>query len=276
MRGRRRRLGGLLDAVVLVVLALVSLYPIAWLVAVSLQAPDAAYQVPTKLIFVPDFVNYERLLGSPEFRDALLNSILVAAPATFLCVVAGSLAGFALSRHAFRSRGFVTVTLLVTRLVPAFAIVIPTFLIYNRLDLLDTIPGLILAMAAFHLPIAVLIMYRIIDTIPRSLDEAAVVDGASTLQVLGRVLVPIAAPGVAAAAVLTFTLVWNEFLFVLILAGNKVLTLPVVIATFETQRQILWGPIAAASILAVVPVVAVVLLAQRQLLAGLGLGAVRE
>lgn len=276
MPGRRRRLRGLLDAVVLVVLALVSLYPIVWLVAVSLQAPDAAYQVPTNLIFVPDFVNYERLFSDSEFREALVNSILVAVPATVLCVVCGSLAGFALSRHAFRSRGVVTGALLVTRIVPAFAIVIPTFLIYNQLELLDTIPGLILAMAAFHLPIAVLIMYRIIDTIPRSLDEAAVVDGAGVVQVLGRVLIPIAAPGLAASGVLTFALIWNEFLFVLILAGNKILTLPVVIATFETQRQILWGPIAAASILAVVPVVGVVLFAQRQLLAGLGLGAVRE
>jgi ABC-type glycerol-3-phosphate transport system permease component len=276
MGHRRRQLGGLLDVLVLVVLALVSLYPIAWLAAVSLQAPDAAYQVPTKLIFVPDFVNYERLLGSPEFREALLNSILVAAPATILCVVAGSMVGFALSRYVFRGRGAVTGTLIVTRLFPAFAVVIPTFLIYNALDLLDTIPGLILAMAAFHLPIAALVMYRIIDTIPRSLDEAAVVDGASPLQVLGWVLAPIAAPGLAASAVLTFTLVWNEFLFILILAGNRILTLPVVIATFETQRQILWGPIAAASVLAVLPVVVVVLFAQRQLLAGLGLGAVRE
>lgn len=276
MRRRRVRPGSVLDALVLIALATVSLYPIVWLVAVSLQRPDAAYQVPTKLVFVPDFVNYERLLGSPEFRAALLNSILVAAPATILCVIVGSMAGFALSRHAFRRRAAVTGTLLVARLVPAFAIVIPTFLIYNQLNLLDTLAGLICAMAAFHLPIAVLIMYRVIDTIPRSLDEAAVVDGAGPLQVLRQVLIPIAAPGLAASGVLTFTLIWNEFLFILILAGNRILTLPVVIATFETQRQILWGPIAAASILAVLPVIVVVLFAQRQLLAGLGLGAVRE
>jgi len=273
---RRRRALAVFDAIILVVLCVASVYPIAWLLAVSLQPPSSAYHLPPSFLFVPEFGNYAKLLGDPEFRDALLSSIFVAVPATILAVAAGAMAGFALSRHTFRGRAAVTATLLIARLVPAFAIVIPTFLIFNALHLLDTIPGLVLAMAAFQLPVAVLIMFRIFDTIPRSLDEAAVMDGASAMQVLRLVLVPIAIPGIAASGVLTFVLIWNEFLFVLILAGNKILTLPVVIATFETQRQILWGSIAAASILAVLPVVAVVLFAQRQLLAGLGLGAVRE
>jgi ABC-type glycerol-3-phosphate transport system permease component len=273
---RRRRLGTAFDVVIYLVLAVASLYPIAWLLAVSLQPPSAAYHLPPSFIFIPDFGNYTHLLGDRAFRESLINSLLVAGPATILCVVAGSLAGYALSRHTFAGRGVVTLTLLVARLVPAFAIVIPTFLIFNTLHMLDTLPGLILAMAAFQLPVAVLIMFRIFDTIPRSLDEAAVVDGASALQVLRLVLVPIAVPGLAASGVLTFILIWIEFLFVLILAGNKIMTLPVTIATFETQRQILWGPIAAASVIAVVPVVGVVLFAQRQLLSGLGLGAVRE
>lgn len=272
----RRRQAVVFDALVLGILCLVSLYPVAWLLAVSLQPPAAAFRLPPSFLFVPTFENYARLMDDPSFRESLLNSLLVAVPATALAVVTGALTGFALSRYTFRGRAAVTGTLLVARLVPAFAIVIPTFLIFNVLSLLDTIPGLVLAMAAFQLPIAVLILYRIFDTIPRSLDEAAVVDGASPLQVFGLVLVPLAMPGIAASAVLTFVLIWNEFLFVLILAADKIMTLPVTIATFETQRQILWGPIAAASVLAAIPVVVVVLFAQRQLLAGLGVGAVRE
>lgn len=273
---RRGWRGRTFDIVVLVVLFVASIYPVAWLLVISLQPASAAYQLPTKWIFVPDFTNYERLLGDPEFVSALGNSLLVAIPATAIAVIGGSLAGFALSRHRFRGRATVTGTLAVTRLAPAFAIVIPTFIIYTKLDLLDTIPGLVLAMAAFQLPLAVLIMFRVFDTIPVALDEAAVVDGATPLQVFRLVLAPIAVPGLAASSVLTFVLIWNEFLFVLILAGNQILTLPVIIATFETQRQVLWGPIAAASIVAVVPVVVLVLFAQRQLLSGLGLGSVRE
>ena len=273
---RRRWRSTAFDTVVMFLLVVVSLYPIAWLLAVSLQPPSAAFQLPPRFLFIPDFDNYAKLLGDPGFAAALLNSLLVAVPATLLAVVAGALTGYSLSRFAFRGRTSVTAMLLVARLVPAFAIVIPTSLIYNALNLGDTIPGLVLAMAAFQLPIAVLILYRIFDTIPRSLDEAAVVDGASPLQVFRLVLVPLAMPGVAASAVLTFVLIWNEFLFVLILASDKILTLPVVITRFETQRQILWGPIAAASVLACIPVVIVVLFAQRQLLAGLGVGAVRE
>jgi multiple sugar transport system permease protein len=272
----RRWRSTLFDSVVMAVLVVVSLYPVVWLLAVSLQPPSGAFQLPPKFIFVPTFENYARLFADSRFASSLLNSLLVAVPATIIAVVAGALTGFALSRYAFRGRSAVTGMLLVARLVPAFAIVIPTFLIYNRLNLLDTIPGLVMAMAAFQLPIAVLILYRIFDTIPRSLDEAAVVDGATPLQVFRLVLVPLAMPGMAASAVLTFVLIWNEFLFVLILAADKIMTLPVTIATFETQRQILWGPIAAASILACIPVVIVVLFAQRQLLAGLGVGAVRE
>jgi ABC-type glycerol-3-phosphate transport system permease component len=166
--------------------------------------------------------------------------------------------------------------LVITRLVPAFAIVVPTFIIYRRFNLLDTTLGLVLAMAALQLPIAVLVMYRIIDSIPRALDEAARIDGAGPLGVLVRVIVPVAAPGLAASGVLTFILIWNEFLFILILAGNSVITLPVTIASFESQRQILWGPIAAASLIAVLPVLGLMVAAQRQLLAGLGLGAVHE
>jgi multiple sugar transport system permease protein len=195
--------------------------------------------------------------------------------ATALCLLAGAPAGFALSRFRFRGRTAITVGMLATRLAPTFAIVIPTFYLFEKLSLLETVPGLVLAMAAFHLPIAVLIMYGVCNGIPVALDEAARLDGASFRQVLQHVVLPIAWPGLAASAVVTFALVWNEFLFVLVLAGTDIQTLPVTIATFETQRQILWGLIAAASIISTIPMLAVVAFAQRALLSGIGAGAVR-
>jgi multiple sugar transport system permease protein len=259
-----------------VVVFVTALYPLAWLTAISLQPAQAAFHLPPRFIFVPDLSNYRRVLGDAAFRSSIVDSLAVAVPATLLCVVLGAMAGYAFSRFDVRGARTLSVVLVVTRLVPAFAIVVPTFIIYRRFNLLDTTLGLVLAMAAFQLPIAVLVMYRIMDAIPRALDEAARIDGAGTLGVLVRVIVPVAAPGLAASGVLTFVLLWNEFLFVLILAGNSVITLPVTIATFEGQRQILWGPIAAASLIAVLPILALIVAAQRQLLAGLGLGSVQE
>lgn len=272
-RSRRVRV---FDLALLIVVVVLSLYPVAWLVSISLQPPDAAYQQPTAFLFEPTLVNYERLADDPIFLGAIVGSILVAVPATILCAVAGAMAGYAFSRWSFRGSRVIVVTLLVARLLPAFAVVIPTLLMFRDGSLLDTHLGLVLALSAMQVPVAVFIMYRVFDQVPRSLDEAARLDGASSLQILWRVLIPLGVPGLAACAVVTFVLVWNEFLFVLILAGHQVITLPVAIARFETQRQVLWGPISAASIIAVLPVLALVLVAQRRLLAGLGIGATRE
>ena len=272
----RRGLAAVGHGVIYVVVVGTALYPLAWMTAISLQPADAAFHLPPSFLFIPDFSNYRHVLGDAAFRSSIVDSLAVAIPATLLCVVLGTMAGFAFSRFHVRGARTLSALLVVTRLVPAFAIVVPTFIIYRRLNLLDTTMGLVLAMAALQLPIAVLVMYRIIDSIPRALDEAARIDGAGALGVLVRVIVPVAAPGLAASGVLTFILICNEFLFILILAGNSVITLPVTIASFESQRQILWGPIAAASLIAVLPVLGLMVAAQRQLLAGLGLGAVHE
>jgi multiple sugar transport system permease protein len=273
---RRRWPVRVVDLVILAIVTIVSLYPVAWLLSISLQPPNAAYQLPTSFVFVPTTENYGRLLGDSIFLGSIVASISIAVPATVLCTIAGAMAGYAFSRHAFRGSRVLAGVLLVGRLLPAFAVVIPTFLMFRSASLLDTELGLIFALAAMQLPIAILIMYRIFDQIPVALDEVALIDGASRSQILIRILAPLAIPGLAASAVVTFVLIWNEFLFVLVLAGHRIITLPVSIARFETQRQILWGPISAASIIAILPVLVVVLIAQRQLLSGLGVGATRE
>ena len=271
-----RLLRSTVHGAIYVVVTVASLYPIVWLISISLQSANAAYKLPPQILFAPKIDNYTRVLGDDAFVASLVDSLLVAVPATALCVLLGALAGYSLSRHRVRGRNLLTAAFLVTRLAPAFAIVVPTFLIYRKLDLLDSLTGLILAMTAFQLPVAILILSRAIDSVPRSLDESARIDGAGPLTVLRRVVVPLIAPGMAATAVLTFILIWNEFLFVLLLAGDSLVTLPVTISTYETARQVLWGPIAAASVVAVLPVLVLVAFTQRYLLAGLGLGAVRE
>lgn len=272
----RRALTIAVDVVLGVVLLVVSVYPVAWLLAVSLKSDREAYEMPTQWIFVPNFDNYTKLLTNQTFVNALINSLQLTIFATALCVLFGALAAYGLSRYKMRGAATVTFAFAITRLVPTFAIVIPTFYMYRQFNLLDTMAGLVLALVAFQVPLSTLVMYRVLDGIPMSLDEAARLDGASFLRTFWEVIMPIARPGLAASAVVTFILVWNEFLFVLVLAGNKVMTMPMLISTFQTDKQILWGSIAAASTISLVPILLIVALAQKHLLSGLGMGSVRE
>lgn len=276
MRILGKTLAAIGNTIVAVVLAVSCLFPVAWLLAISFQSNSSAYQSPTRWIFTPRLDNYRQLLSDPAFRASLINSIELSVIATALCVIFGALSAYALSRYKVKGAMSITFLFAVTRLVPSFAIVIPTFYIYRQLNLLDTMLGLVLALVAFQVPLSTLIMYRLFDAIPRSLDEAARMDGAGFLRIFGRIVIPIARPGLAASAVVTFILVWNEFLFILVLAGNNVVTVPVSIAAFQTDKQILWGAIAASSVISLVPIVVIIALAQRHLLSGLGLGGVRE
>jgi multiple sugar transport system permease protein len=271
-----RALSGIGNAVVAIVLAVMCLYPVAWLLAISLQSDASAYHSPTQWIFVPRLDNYQQLLADPAFLAALTNSVQISVIGTALCVVFGAMSAYALSRYDIRGAATLTFGFAITRLIPSFAIVIPTFYIYRQLNLLDTMWGLILALVAFQVPLSTLIMYRIFNAIPRSLDEAARIDGAGVFRIFGLIILPIARPGLAACAVVTFILIWNEFLFILVLAGNKLVTMPVTIAAFQTDKQILWGAIAASSVLSLVPILLLIAFAHRHLLSGLGLGAVRE
>lgn len=272
----KRSLGTAANIVFGTILVVASVYPILWLFSISFQSDQNAYSMPTRWFFAPDFSNYQALFADPQFVAALINSIQLAVISTALCVLFGALAAYALSRYRVRGAGALTLTFAVTRLVPTFAIVIPTFYIYRQFNLLDTMLGLVLALVAFQVPLSTLIMYRIFNAISGSLDEAARMDGAGFFRVFWQVIMPIARPGLAASAVVTFILIWNEFLFILVLAGDTVTTMPLIIANFQTDKQILWGSIAASSMISLVPIVLLIAFAQKHLLSGLGMGAVRE
>lgn len=268
-----KRIGNALVAVVLVA---ASLYPVAWLLAISLQPAKSAYSLPTRWFFVPDFSAYRELFADADFVAALINTIEMTVFGTALCVGFGALAAYSLSRYRTRWSELLTGSFALSRVVPSFAVVLPIFFMYRSLHLLDTMVGLILALTAFQLPLSILILLNVMNEIPRAIDESAQIDGAGSFRTFWSVIMPIARPGLAAAAVLTFVLIWNELLFVLVLAGNRLITMPMLISTFQTDKQILWTQIAASSVISLIPVGLLILLAQRHLLTGLGAGAVRE
>jgi ABC-type glycerol-3-phosphate transport system permease component len=204
------------------------------------------------------------------------NSLVVAATTTALCVTLGALCAYALARLHFPGKAALLGLVLAVSMFPQISVVSPLYLLLRELRLINTYPGLILPYLTFAMPLAVWLLVGFFRQLPPELEEAAMVDGASRLRVFVEVVVPVAAPGLAATAILTFLYSWNEFLFALSFTlGPERHTVPVAIALFRGRYQVPWGQILAASVVATAPVALVVLGFQRRIVQGLTAGAVK-
>jgi multiple sugar transport system permease protein len=261
-------------AVVAVYLVCV-LVPILTVVVNAFKAPADIFTATPKLLFSPTLDNFARVLGQLQFTDYLVNSALVAAGSTILSVAVGVPAAYALARLPVRRREWWAGAILFTRMVPAVALVVPMFVMFQRAELLGTYTALMAAHTTFNLPIVVWMMRSFFEELPRELEEAALVDGAGRLGAFWRVAVPLTMPGLAATAVLCLLFSWNEFLFALVLSGRETQTVPIGVASFIGTVSVDWGGSSAAAVIAMVPVFVLGLAAQRFLIRGLTFGAVK-
>ncbi|HEV8676856.1 MAG TPA: carbohydrate ABC transporter permease [Methylomirabilota bacterium] len=252
-----------------------TLFPIYWLVTASLKTELLLYGTPPAWWFRPVLASYARVLFNIPFPSYFLNSLIVAAFTTVGSVVLGSLAAYGFARFTFRGSRALRFFILLTRMVPRVALVMPYFLMMLALGLLDTHVGLILAYVSFALPFSTWLMIGFFDEVPAELEEAAMVDGCSRLAALARVTLPLAAPGVVVAAIFAFLVSWNEFLFALILSGIRSKTLPVVIAGFNTDIGPLYSDMSAAATLVMIPNIVMTVFLQRHVARGLTFGAVQ-
>jgi multiple sugar transport system permease protein len=219
-------------------------------------------------------VHYTAALFAYRGLDGLINSVVISVLATVLSTVFGTLMAFSLAR--FNTGGqHLSFWVLSQRFLPPIAIILPIFLIYRGLGLHDTHFGLIIAYTVFTLPVTVWMMFAYFRQMPRSLEEAALVDGCTRWQALWRVAIPLAAPGIVAAAVFAFIACWTEFFFALILTSRSAFTLPTVFRAFIGFQGAQYGEASALAIVSLVPSIALGILAQRHLVRGLTLGAVR-
>ena len=278
MTGRRlRRLGFDLLTWAAILPALVFLlFPIYWIVQMSFKHDVQIYAMPPQFLFEPTLDNFSYILGRTQpYLANLKNSIIVAVSTTVLCAAVGTPAAYALSRAAFRAKHAVMFSILASRLLPPVAIVLPLFLIMRNVGLVNTYAGVILAHSTFILPLMVWIMKTFFDEVPPELDEAARIDGASPLSVFARVTLPLAGPGLGAAATLAVIFSWNEFLFSLVLTGAATRTMPVALAAFVGAITLEWGRMAAGATLTIGPIILFTFFAQRILIRGLTGGAVK-
>ena len=276
--GRRHRaLGRILLALGILVLLAWSLLPIYWIVVTSLKGEREIYALPPTLVpEAPSLLNYATVLFRTRFPLFLRNSALVAIGATALSVGIGTLAAYAITRIRFAGRAAVARGIVGAYLLPPALLFIPLFVVLQRLGLVDSLAGLVVAYLTFTVPFATWMLIGYLRSIPTELDEAARIDGAGRLQVLLRVLAPVAAPGLAIVALFAFTQAWNEFLYALIYVyTDAARTLTSGLVGMMMGDVFIWGQLMAASTLAIVPVLAIYIVAQRYLVEGLASGSVK-
>jgi ABC-type glycerol-3-phosphate transport system permease component len=251
-------------------------FPLYWSVIASLTPENRLFGdvslVPTTLVLD----HYRALFDTRDFWTPIRNSLVVASATTVLAVTLGAGCAYALARLRFRGRTAILAAVLAISMFPPIAIVSPLFLVLRAAGLLNTYPGLVLPYLTFAMPLTIWLLVGFFRQLPPQLEEAAFMDGASPLRTLREVVLPLAGPGLATTAILTFLYSWNEFLFALSFAlGPDRYTVPVAIALFRGQYQVPWGEILAASTVATLPVALIVLVAQRRIVSGLTAGAVK-
>jgi multiple sugar transport system permease protein len=272
---RRNPTLGVLRAVFLIGFLAFVLLPLYWMIVTSIK-PTSDYLVVPPVWFPaePTIVHYTAALFSYRGLQALVNSLIISSASTVLSTVFGTMMAYSLAR--FNTGGkHLAFWVLSQRFLPPVAVILPIFLLFRGWKLYDTHIGLILAYTFMTLPLTVWMMYAYFRQLPKSLEEAALVDGLSRWQTLWKIAVPLAAPGIVAAAVFAFIAVWTEFFFALILTSRYAFTLPTVFRAFLGFQGAQYGEACALATTSLVPSLILGMLVQRHLVRGLTLGAIR-
>jgi len=254
-------------------LALLVLAPFLWLLRMSFETNAQIFAFPPRLWFSPTLENYVALWQT-EFRHSFLNSTIVSLASTAASMLVGVPAAYALSRMNSRSEAL-SLWIIASRLAPPTAFAIPYFLAYRELDLIDTRLGLVIIYLTFNISLVIWLMRSFFENTPRALEEAAWIDGAGFWQGLVRIVLPTAAPGLTATAILCFVFSWNDFFFALILTRSDAMTAPVAVVNFMNYEGWEWGRIAAGGTMVMLPVLLFSLIVRRFLISGLTTGAVK-
>jgi multiple sugar transport system permease protein len=276
---RSPRLAAWRKSLLLSVIMLWCLFPFFWLIMTSFKTTDRALNSPNLFQGPFGLQNYRNVFDQ-DFQLNLRNSLAIAGMTTILCVVIGSLAGYALARLPLKRKILLLSGVLAVSLFPPVALVPPLYELWRNLGLLNTWEGLYIPYTSFTLPLTIFILTTFFSAIPKDLEEAAKVDGATPFKAFYRVILPLAAPGVFAAAIIIFVAAWNEFLLANTFAPRNpeiAQTVPVAIAAFtgavEFQRPI--GNITAACVVVTIPMIIVALLFQKRIVAGLTAGSLK-
>jgi multiple sugar transport system permease protein len=260
-----------------VLFVLVSMFPLLWVFRMSTVTKTDLLTSPSVTLTAPPVgISYKTVFGNPDFIQALQNSVIVAGTTTVICLFFGSICAYAIARLRFRFKNSIMTIILAISFFPAVAIIAPLFIQFTAVGIINTYWAMIVPDTVFALPLTIWILVAFFRELPRDLEEAAKVDGATTLQAFRKVIVPLAAPGVFTTAILTFIHAWNEFLFANTFTFDAAhYPVTVVIPNFATTYTTDYGAQAAGAVVVTVPLVILVLIFQRRIVSGLTAGAVK-
>jgi multiple sugar transport system permease protein len=257
--------------------------PLVWIVLMSFKSPADVIAVPPKLFFTPTLDNYLSLFGLSKgglvtanaFFSFFKNSLILSVGSVLLSLVLGLPAAYALARLRFAAKETLAFTYLSFRFVPEITIILPLYVVYQKLNLYNTYFGLILVYQLISLPLMIWMMRSYFEEIPMAIEQAARTDGYSWAAAFFRLVLPLAAPGIAATLVLAFIFCWNNFIFGLMLGGTSTQPVTVGLLSFMGTNEVQWGMMAAATVIAIMPGIALALAVQRYMIRGLTFGAVK-
>ena len=274
MIGRKFRIAAIIGISLVFLLAWV--FPIVWSVLNSLKTEQDVLAYPPKFLFAPTLDAYRDVLfGSGSILPNLLSSFIISIGTTIVTMIMAVPAAYALARLRVPGKRFAGFYVLATQMLPPVGIIIPYFLILRNIGWIDTYQGIILIYLSFSLPFAIWLLVSYFEDIPFEMEEAAYIDGASRWKTLWRIIIPQVRGGIAVTVVFVFLNAWNEFLFAVVLSGNTVRPVTIAMFNFVSVEQTLWTKLAAVSVLAMLPVIVLGIVAQKHIVKGLTVGAVK-
>jgi multiple sugar transport system permease protein len=251
-------------------------FPIVWSVLNSLKNERDVLAYPPKLVFTPTLDAYRDVLfGSSSILPNLWSSLVISVGTTIVTMLMAVPAAYALARLRIPGKKFAGFYVLATQMLPPVGIIIPYFLVLRNIGWMDTYQGIILIYLSFSLPFAIWLLVSYFEDIPFEMEEAAYIDGASRIKTLWRIIIPQVQGGIAVTIVFVFLNAWNEFLFAVVLSGNTVRPVTIAMFNFVSVEQTLWAKLAAVSVLAMLPVIVLGVVAQKHIVKGLTVGAVK-
>jgi multiple sugar transport system permease protein len=274
---KRSILPTIVHRLAILVYVVFALFPLFWLLKVSVTPDNLLYTEGVRMWpSQTTWDHYAFVLQHSEFPTFFKNSLIVSASTAIAVTVCASLSGYALSRFNFRGKYFIVALMLLTQMFPLVMLVAPIFKILSPLHLTNSLTGLIIVYTTFNVPFATFLMQSFFDGIPKDLEEAAMIDGATQFQAFRQIILPLTLPGIAATLGFVFTAAWSELLFALMLInGNQAATFPVGLLTFVSKFSVDFGQMMAAGVMALIPAGLFFLLIQRYLVQGLTAGAVK-
>jgi ABC-type glycerol-3-phosphate transport system permease component len=274
---KQSRLATFLTWMTLIIVLIMVLFPIYWMVNTALKPATEVFQSPPTFFSENwNIDSFRNLFASRPIATYFFNSLIVAGGTTLLSLVLASFAAYGLTRFHVRIETLIILSLIFIKMLPEALLVVPFFELVAGMGILNTYLALILVYTSFSLPFAVWMLIGFFRAIPRELDEAGIMDGATRLQTFRLVVLPLARPGLIAVAMFTFLIAWNSYLWALVLTTSPdMYVLPVGIATLKGEYQVQWNELMAAAVIAVVPVLAIYSVLERYLVAGITAGAVK-